>query len=361
MLKKIVTPILVTVFGILLSLLIIELGYRLITKKEPSSWSDRPNSYYIHEASSSFQDLPYTAQKPEGTYRIAVIGDSFTFAPFMQFDDAFPKRLERMLNLNATQPKVEVINYGVPSYSTSHEVPIVKKAIQEGADLILMQITFNDPEIKPYTPEQLHRDSFKFGELKLTSNLYKYWRSLGFVKRRLHNNITHENYVKKFFDLFERKRTWANFSNSWRTIRKITEESKTPIAAVVFPLYGLPLDSKYPFHPIHKKVKDLLDSLKVPSLDLFTVFEGIPLERIQAIVGQDFHPNEIGHRIAAESILAWWKRQEMVPKAIIPKSVSSERIGIRKPGSPSEALSPAAVEAEGITDEGDPIEESPSM
>lgn len=348
--KKALLILAFNIFGILIALMAIEIGFRLFSNSKPNQWSDRPKSYYIAENSKTFQDYSYETQKPANVFRIAVIGDSFTFAPYMQFDDAFPKKMERMLNLNHQDKKVEVINYGVPAYSTSHEVPVVEKAIQEGADFILMQITFNDPEIKPYTPQQLYREKNRFGELVLEGKIYHYWTSLAFVLKRLHNNETHKNYVQKFFNLFEKPKTWANFSNSWKKIAEASKRSNTPIAAVVFPLFGIPLDGAYPFHPIHVKVRDLLKELGIRGLDLFTVYQGIPLERLQVIVGQDFHPNEIGHRMAAEAIVEWLGKEKLIPVEYVPKVTSSERIGIRKPGEKENA---PALREDVTNDEGE--------
>lgn len=331
--KKVITSLVLSVASLVFTLVVVELGIRLFTSSRQISWNDRPKEYYISERSETFQDYPHSEVKPSNTYRVAVIGDSFTFAPYMQFDDAFPKRIERYLNLNNVPKKVEVINYGVPAYSTNHEVPVVKRALKEGADLILMQITFNDPELKPYTPTQLLRDKNKFGELELKGWIFDHWRTLSFVLTRIHNTETHKNYVKKFFDLFERPKTWRNFSKSWEEIAKSASDSNVPLVAVVFPLYGVPLNDQYPFAPIHQKVKTLLDSLQVRSLDLYDDFKGIPLDRLQVIVGQDFHPNEIGHRIAAESILRWFERDKIIPQEFLPVVKSNERIGIRKPGS----------------------------
>lgn len=332
MIRKLI-PYIFSLVSVIVSLVIFEIGFRLV-KPVKISWSDRPKEYVIPEDAPTFQDYPHEAVKPKGVYRIAVVGDSFTFGPYMQFADTFPKRLEWMLNLNKGTPKVEVINYGVPAYSTSHEVPVVKRALEEGADLVIVQVTLNDPEIKPYTPEALFKDKNKFGELELHGKIFEYWTSLAFVLSRIHNTQTHTNYKKKFFDLFEGEKTWKNFTDSMKKIVDATKEKGVPLVSVVFPLYGIPLDDEYPFHPIHKKIKDLLDSYEVKSLDLFKSFEGIPLERIQVIPGKDFHPNEIGHRIAAESIYRWLKREELIPAQFFAVASAPERIGIRRTGGP---------------------------
>jgi lysophospholipase L1-like esterase len=354
--KNVIVGIFVSIVSICITLVVIECGFRLFASVPSAAWSDRPKEYFIHQDSPTFQDYPHTAVKPQNTFRIAVIGDSFTFAPYMQFDDAFPKRIERYLNLNSGTKKVEVINYGVPAYSTSHEVPVVKRAIEEGADFILMQITLNDPEIKPYTPTQLFREKNKFGDLELKGKLFSYWTSLAFVLKRLHNNQTYDNYVKKFNDLFEKPKTWKNFSDSWSSISSITKEANVPTVAVVFPLFGIPLTKEYPFLPIHQKIKTLIDSLQIPFYDLYNDFAGLPLERIQVIVGQDFHPNEIGHRIAAERILAFLKQNSFFPSEFLPKAALTERIGINLPGKVQQK-SNFDASSSNVNDEGEAVEE----
>jgi hypothetical protein len=327
-LVKILIQVSISLFGIVLACTVIEIGFRLFMPAPRPPAHDRPREYYIHEESRTFQDYPHATVKPEGVFRIAVIGDSFTFAPYMQFDDTFPKRMERYLNLNTNQRKVEVINYGVPAYSTSHEVPVAERAIKEGADFILFQITLNDPEIKPYTPTQLYRERNKFGELQLEHPIFKYWTTLAFALKRIHNRGTQHNYKQKFFDLFENEKTWNNFSTSWGKIREIMNTSQVPTAAVLFPLFGYPVSDAYPFWPLHKKVSLLMSTLQIPLLDVSSIYKDLPLDRLQVLPGKDFHPNEIAHRMASERILEWLKQEKKVPEDLFPKRAFPQRIGI---------------------------------
>jgi hypothetical protein len=331
MIKKLATGISISLFSLLATLIILEVVFRLFTFNRVAKWNDRPSYYFADEKAATFQDIYYDEVKAKERYRIAAIGDSFTFAPYMQLDDPFPKRLERWLNLNRNQPRLEVINYGVPAYSTSHEVPVVERAIKNGADLILMQITLNDPEIKSYTPQELYRERNRFGELEIENPIIKRSLFLSFVASRLHNQKTRVNYEKKFFSLFDTPSTWENFKGSWEKIAKIGDQSQTRIVAVVFPLFGLDLDDEYPFWPIHEKVSSLLNNLNITHIDISSKFKDIPLIRMQVIPGQDFHPNEIAHRIAAEAILEWFNEKKLIPEEFIPKLRSQERVGIKKP------------------------------
>jgi lysophospholipase L1-like esterase len=329
------------VFGLLVALLVLEVCVRvfLTSSGTGSAWSDRPAFYYSHEKAEFLRDTAYEPEKPTGVYRIAVVGDSFSFAPYMQFDDTFPKRLERILNLQSDQPRVEVRNYGVPRYSTNHEIALVERALREGADLILLQITLNDPEIKPYRPTGLVADQVnRFGQLELTGGIYRYWKTAAFVRTRLFNAESRRTYIQYFQDLFTDPKTRRNFTDSLDTIETLAKQKGVPLVGVLFPLYGLPLDASYPFANLHTEVAEILKARSIQMLDLLPAFQGIPVERMQVIPGNDFHPNEIGHRIAAEWILRWLANREVLPAAIIPQSLYRERTDIRRPDAPTYSL-----------------------
>ncbi len=331
--KQIVHNLLALFFGTLVSLLLAEGTVRVAESfSSPVKWSDRPRYYFRHEASPTMQDFPYENPKSSETFRIGVIGDSFSFAPYMQFTDAFPKILERMLNLNVSDLRGEVINYGVPAYSTSHEVAIVDKAINDDADVILLQITLNDPEIKPYRPTGITVFN-KFGSLESSGwvkSLLTYWRTANFVVTRIHNENTRRNYIEYFNDLFTPKSAaWTQFRSSMRALVRKARRSKKPIYAVVFPLFGMPMDDSYPFSACHERVAKLMRQLEVPMLDLFSTYKGIPVDRLQVMPGVDRHPNEIAHRMAAEAIYDWLSSSlQVIPEALIIRSRFSDRTRI---------------------------------
>lgn len=327
--RRVLGSIAASLFGLTISLFLLEAGFRIVFR-EDARWSDRPFAYFKAEQAKTLQDYAYAESKPEGGFRIAVVGDSYTFAPYMQFTDAFPKVLERMLNLKQGSQRAEVINYGVPAYSTSHEIESVETALKQGADLVLLQITLNDPELKPYRPVGI-TEFGRFGDLQLSPRMQRVasvWRSLGFVLTRLHNNKTYDEYIKYFFDLFDNPRSFKKFKESLARIAKLCAERKVKLVAVVFPLFGVPIDKDYPFSPLHQKVAAELESLGTPALDLLSIYQGIPLERLQVIPGGDRHPNEIAHRMAAERIYQWLVQRSDLPEWAVIKELFSDRTRI---------------------------------
>ena len=340
MLKKNLLIVLLPVFGIFLATLLVE-GVVRIAEYFPSGysrWSDRPVKYFQFESSATLQDYTYAAlprhsseeDAHSGVFRIAVIGDSFTFAPYMQFTDAFPKVLERMLNLNEGAPRVEVINYGVPAYSTSHEVDVARQAANEGADLIVLQITLNDPELKPLRPTGITQFGTwgPYAPTGWTKLLFSYWHTGSLVAQRLHNAGTKKAYIQYFLDLFNGHRTFQVFKDSVIRIHDIAQRRSIPMIGVIFPLFGTPLDQTYPFYSCHNKIAELLGGLKVPQLDLLSIYKGIPLERLQVIPGEDRHPNEIGHRMAAEAIYEYLEENSLIPDSVKIRKWSGQRHNI---------------------------------
>lgn len=297
----------------------------LIPSAKSAKWSDRPDFYYRRTVQPGQGKGP--ARKEKGTFRLAVVGDSITYGPYLQFDDVYAKKLERMFNLNALDKKLEVINYGVSGNATSHEVDVVKQALVDEADLVLLQITLNDPELAPLDVQH-EKTKQRFGPFRPSpqlKTLITYWKTLGFVLMRLHNTKTHHEYKKYFTELFDDPNSWNVFYQSLQKIAAMTKAQNVPLMAVVFPLFGQNIDGNYTFKYIHAKIDKALTEIDVPHMDLLPHFLNIPAPRLQVIPGVDFHPNEIGHRLAAEKMYRWLAKSKKIPKEFLIQNISRSR------------------------------------
>ena len=96
---------------------------------------------YIHNADGLNERFDYTVEKPENTFRIITLGDSFTFGQFVNTKDNWPEQLEDMLNQNLTTDEIkkfEVINLGMSGFDVPY---LIKRYKDIGAkynpDLII--------------------------------------------------------------------------------------------------------------------------------------------------------------------------------------------------------------------------------
>src|SRR5262249_41933202 len=80
-----------------------------------------------------FRDLERAVRKPPGTFRVAVLGDSFIQATEVSLEDAFPMQLQTRLNgcRAAGDRGVEVLGFGVRSFGTAQELLLLQNVVRQ--------------------------------------------------------------------------------------------------------------------------------------------------------------------------------------------------------------------------------------
>lgn len=104
------------------------------------------------------RDREYLVSKPEGTFRIAMIGDSIPFGFELAERDVMAKVLERLLNEAAPNAgyRYEVMNFGVTGYN-SHQIArqLATRVLPFRPDLIVYVYCLNDPQQYSFEFEQV--------------------------------------------------------------------------------------------------------------------------------------------------------------------------------------------------------------
>ena len=105
---------------------------------------------HIRINSQGFRDYEYAVEKPEGIFRIIVIGDAFTFGQGVEMEETYAKVLEKRLNDRMDETSFEVLNFGVPGYLLFNSAEqFQSKALKYTPDLLIVGITLADDLMTP--------------------------------------------------------------------------------------------------------------------------------------------------------------------------------------------------------------------
>jgi hypothetical protein len=116
-------------------------------------WFRGEGSGYVVINSAGFRDVEHTLEKPPGTYRILLLGDSFTEARQVVFEDTFGRRLESKLDTCARlqSQDIEVINFGVPGYGNAEELMALRaRGWDYSPDLVVLMFYSGNDVIDNY-------------------------------------------------------------------------------------------------------------------------------------------------------------------------------------------------------------------
>lgn len=101
------------------------------------------NPAYPEISSLGFRNREIAVPKPPGVYRVVILGDSVAFGVGVERPEAFPQRMNRILA--GSDRKIEVVNCGVPGYSTYNELELYRQVgATLDADLVMLSVCLND-------------------------------------------------------------------------------------------------------------------------------------------------------------------------------------------------------------------------
>ena len=154
----------------------------------------RPDQHYptISINSYGFRGPEFEVQKPEGTYRVFVIGGSSTLGAGTADNATIPAHLERMYRESELPFRVEVINAGIPGAQSYIEHMLVKDRILEmDPDLLIVYDGYNDIVVSINNPgigEPAFQKGIRDGTFLEIYDVYLYWKSVYEVVKK-HSKI----------------------------------------------------------------------------------------------------------------------------------------------------------------------------
>jgi hypothetical protein len=242
----------------------------------------------------------FDPKKPALVRRIVVLGDSIAFGWGVEQDQTFSALLEKRLNRRSGR-HFEVVNMAVSGYSTRDEVALfMRRGADLDPDLVVMEYFLNDPEIEPVQPLTAFYQPRKWWKQSNLLRLFRkaFWRC----------EIWKFGKGDYFRHLHEKPRTWNSVVTALTWLSIWSERLRTPVLVVIFPDVSMKEWPDYPYLEIHGKVSNTSRALGFYALDLYPVYSGYPRKTL-IISEDDHHPSPFAHRLAAESLDAFMRKE----------------------------------------------------
>ena len=264
--------------------------------------------------SRGYRDFERAIPKPEGVRRAVCLGDSFTWGTSVLVDDAWPQRVERMLSRERGE-RWEAVNLAEPGLNAVQEASrLDAEGFAYGPDVVVVGYVLNDSEDE--TAAEARRAADWIEEHREPSrSLLDGSALVRLVRTRVWAKLENRRRVAGFRSMYaDDYAGWAAARRAIKAMGGMCRERGVPLVVAIFPLYGNPLDDRYPFADVHAQVAQVAGEAGAKVVDLLPLYRGLDWRLLVVRGADDEHPNEIAHRIAAQAITR--AVDEVVPRPV---------------------------------------------
>lgn len=308
--------------GTFLALASIEIGFRLSGVRPPTAEAFE-RSYIDAEAvrryrrelnGLGYHDGEWRIPKPRGTWRVLVLGDSFTEGMQVPRDALFTEVVERSLT-ERLERRIELVNLAKGGWGTVNELDALERWLEAGADpdAVLLVYFVNDAtalESNPVLVEDLHRTlAQRGGALSRVSAAWD-WMDWVVRKRRV-ARVTLRDYRASFEGDERSQHQWRRSRRALAEMAELSREREFRFGVVLFPVLAQ-LDGDHGLTDLYALVEEHCRGLGVPYRCLLDAFRGRDALSLW-ISPVNAHPNARGHAIAAGAVEEFLVDAELVP------------------------------------------------
>jgi lysophospholipase L1-like esterase len=251
--------------------------------------------------SLGFRERPIEPKDPN-RFRIAVIGDSFSWGQGLQDHERFSNLLDTQLGA-----RYEVLNFGMPGHTMPEHVDELEPVLKLNPDFVLLQLYINNfetpgmrrPSAYPLLPADLNA---RLTEASLVYQLLadrwaQLQESLGLVD-------SYARYLARHLRDPNSPDSREAFGKLRQFISR-TRAAGVPTGAVLFPATDSmgPNGIDYPFGFIHDRVQAICAEERIVFVDLLAPFAHAGDPHSLWVTPFDAHPNALANRRAAAEIL----------------------------------------------------------
>ena len=240
-------------------------------------------------------DVPI--EKGPNTYRVVLLGDSFTNGQGVRYEESYAALLSKRLNDGRDARHFDVINLGLGGLNLHESVRmLIDRGMKYKPDLLIYGYTVNDIE-GPF-----YRTSRKQGPLQWTSpsrivNLlgdqWSYFRDIFWHAPGSYLWELDDNY-------FRNPPAWDYWKTDFRNLRRIANENGICLVVLLHAELTA-LHSLYPYRPYYEAVSEVARATGTPVIDSFPYFQSRN-PRDLWVNAFDYHPNPAGHEILTRAL-----------------------------------------------------------
>jgi lysophospholipase L1-like esterase len=253
--------------------------------------------------SAGYRDLERALSKPGGVRRAVCIGDSFTWGVSVLFDDAWPQRVERTLSRERGE-RWEAVNLAEPGLNAVQEASrLASEGLAYEPDVVIVAYVLNDSEDETAAEARRAADWVEEQRRGPSVSLLDRSALVRLVRTRVRATIENRRRIEGFRSMYaDDYAGWAAARRALKAMGGMCRERGVPLVVAIFPLFGNPLDDRYPFAEVHAKVAQAAAEAGARVADLLPFYRGLDARLLVVDGADDEHPNEIAHRIAARAI-----------------------------------------------------------
>ncbi|MGL4295539.1 MAG: SGNH/GDSL hydrolase family protein [Aestuariivirga sp.] len=240
--------------------------------------------------SAGMRDREFEVQKPDGTTRILMLGDSLTFGWGVEDQDTPSKMLEKRLNDNPAGRRYEVINTGVGNTNTSMQViAFMKKWSVYKPDVIVLNFFINDAE-----PTPQRRDSTL---LERSAAAVYIFAAVDKLKRQYLGKSDWKEYYANLYD--ETASGWTLNKSALEELISYSKQNNIRLLIASYPeLHEL---DPYPFEKVTSALRSIAAAGGVPFVDLLPGVAQLVPDSLW-VSPTDAHPNRIANEVFSREI-----------------------------------------------------------
>lgn len=303
-----------------------------------------------------FRDVDHSIAKPEGTFRILLLGDSFIAAREVELNKTFARLLDHKLN-EISSKKIEVINMGIGGQGTGTQLLTLRHyGAKLQPDLVILALFLENDIANNYAPLEDRNyvptyDLDKNGEL-----IYVPFKPAPIISNPITNfisqNLFHNTFSfgGKIYRVIGRKIFWKDdlpshfytyledmpedFKRAWEIEDKLVGELKKETEKInaklfVFTLYSREQVTNFKFFkeagytstvenfdrefPM-RKITPMLKEYSIDYIHLYPIVVNMSLKKPEELFFHyDAHWSEKGHNLSTNLIFDALLKNDLIP------------------------------------------------